>query len=384
MSARIPLAWFQLIKSKGRLSAALAGIVFTVVFSLVQLAFQDALYTSVTLLYSHLAADLVLISPRYQCIVSTENFPERRLEQALAIDGVESVSSLYMSMAQWKNPVSHRERQIFVIGFKPRPGVFDFSAVNDNWRQIAEPGNVLFDEASRPEFGPVPALLRTNGTVTTELSHRRVEVVGLFRVGANFANDGNIITSDTNFLQVVPFRKLGIVDVGLIKLKPGVDAEAARATIAAALPNDVTVLTRQALLEREKHFFGSSLPVGFFFGASVLLGLIVGAVIVYQVLYSDVSEHLPDYATVKALGYSDLYLFWIVLQEALILSVLGFPPGLFVSLGVYEIARSATMLPIRMTLLRVLAMYLLTVAMCILSGALAMRKLRHADPADIF
>src|ERR1700686_2354061 len=99
MSVRIPLAWFQLIKTKGRLSAALAGIVFTVVFSLVQLAFQDALYTSVTLLYSHLAAELVLISPRYQCIVSTENFPERRLEQALAIDGVESVSPLYMSMA---------------------------------------------------------------------------------------------------------------------------------------------------------------------------------------------------------------------------------------------------------------------------------------------
>lgn len=383
MSARVPLAWFQLIKSKGRLIAALAGIVFTVVFSMAQLAFQDALYTSVTLLYSHLNADLVLISPRYQCVVSTESFPERRLEQALAIDGVESVSSLYMSMAEWKNPVTHRERQIFVIGFKPRSGVFDFSAANDNWRQIAEPGKVLFDEASRPEFGPVPALLR-DGPVTTELSHRGVEVVGLFRVGANFANDGNIITSDTNFLQMVPQRKLGIVDIGLIKLKPGVDAESERTALAAALPDDVTVLTRPALLEREKRFFGSSLPVGFFFGSSVLLGLIVGAVIVYQVLYSDVSEHLSDYATVKALGYSDLHLFGIVLQETLILSVLGFPPGLLVSLGVYEFARSATLLPIRMTILRVVAMYLMTVAMCVLAGALAMRKLRQADPADIF
>jgi putative ABC transport system permease protein len=384
MSARIPLAWLQLTQAKGRLIAAVAGIAFTVTFSLVQLAFQDALYTSVTLLYSHLNADLVLVSPRYQCIVATENFPEARLYQALAFDQVESVSPLYLSMAQWKNPVGHRDRQIFVIGFKPRPGVFNLPGVESNLGQIAEPDKVLFDEGSRPEFGPVADGVRKNGSVITELSHRRVEVVGLFRVGANFANDGNIITSDTNFLRLVPYRKFGIVDVGLIKLKPGADAEATRVKIAAALPGDVTVLTRSGLLDREKKFFGSSLPVGFFFLTSVLMGLIVGAVIVYQILYSDVSEHLSEYATVKALGYSDGYLFWVVLQEALILSVLGFPPGLLLSLGVYQIARSATLLPIAMTPLRIGFVYLLTVAMCGLAGALAMRRLQYADPADIF
>jgi putative ABC transport system permease protein len=384
MSARIPLAWLQLTQAKGRLIAAVAGIAFTVTFSLVQLAFQDALYTSVTLLYSHLNADLVLVSPRYQCIVATENFPEVRLYQAFASDQVESVSALYMSMAQWKNPVDHRDRQIFVIGFRPRPGVFNLPGVENSLGQIAEPGKVLFDEGSRPEFGPVADGVRKNGSVTTELSHRRVEVVGLFRVGANFANDGNLITSDTNFLQLVPYRKFGIVDLGLIKLKPGADAEATRVKIAAALPDDVTVLTRSGLLEREKKFFGSSLPVGFFFLTSVLMGLIVGAVIVYQILYSDVSEHLSEYATVKALGYSDWYLFWVVLEEALILSVLGFPPGLLLSLGVYQIARSATLLPITMTLLRIGFVYLLTLAMCGLAGALAMRRLQYADPADIF
>jgi len=384
MSGHIPLAWLQLKKAKGRLIAAVSGIVFTVIFSLVQLGFQDALYTSVTLFYSHLTADLFLISPRYQCIVSTENFPEERLYQALAIDGVESVSSLYVSMAQWKNPVNRRERQIFVIGFRPSKGVFDFPGVNDNLAQIAQPGKVVFDEGSRPEFGPVAELLRKNGTVTTELAHRRVEVVGLFRVGANFANDGNVITSDTNFLQFMPGRKFGIVDIGMVKLKPGIDPEATRVAMAAALPQDVTVLTRRGFMEREKDFFGSSLPVGFFFRTSVLMGLIVGAVIVYQILYSDVSEHLPEYATVKAIGYPDRYLFQVVFEEALILSVLGFPPGVLLSLVVYEVARSATMLPIHITATRIVVAYVLTVMMCAVSGALAMRKLRHADPADIF
>jgi putative ABC transport system permease protein len=378
------VAWLQLINSRGRFAAAIAGIAFTVVFSMLQLAFQDALYTSVTLFYSHLNAGLVLIGPRYQCIVATSNFPERRLYQALGDSDVESVSALYTSLAQWKNPVNGQHREIFVIGFQPREGIFDYPTVNSNLRQISEPEQVMFDEGSRPEFGPVPKIFRAQGPVTTELSHRNVRVIGLFRVGANFANDGNVLTSDVNFFHLVPYRKPGSADIGIIKLKPGVDAESARARMASALPGDVTVLTKRGLLEREKAFFDASLPVGFFFQMSVVIGLIVGAVIVYQILYNDVSERLPEYATLKAIGYSDRYLYAVVLQQALILSLVGFLPGLLLSTGVYEIARSATLLPVRMTALRILAVYLLTLVMCTVSGLLAMRNLRSADPADVF
>ncbi len=372
------------MNSKGRFLAAIAGIAFTVVFSMLQLAFLDALYTSVTLLYSHLNADLIFVGPRYQCIVATSNFPERRLYQALAFDEVESVGALYMSLAPWKNPLNGHHREIFIIGFTPRERVFDYPTVNSHWRELSEPGKVMFDEGSRPEFGPIPALFRNTGTVTTELSHRQVEVVGLFRIGANFANDGNVLTSDANFFRLVPYRALGAVDVGVIRLKPGVDLESTRRKIAAALPPDVTVLTKQGLLNRETAFFGASLPVGFFFQMSVIIGLVVGAVIVYQILYNDVLERLPEYATLKAIGFSNGYLFRIVLQQALVLSILGFIPGLLISLGVYEIARFGTMLPIRLTLVRLVLVYLLTVAMCTVSGVLAMQKLRHADPADIF
>lgn len=383
-SGRVNVAWLQLISAKGRFAAAIAGIAFTVIFSMLQLAFQDALYTSVTLFYSHLNADLILIGPRYQCIVATSNFPERRLYQALAVKGVESVSALYMSLAPWKNPVSGQHREIFVIGFKPRAGVFDYPDVDKRLSQLSEPEKVLFDEGSRPEFGPVPKLFRTRGVVTTELSHREVQVVGLIRVGANFANDGNVLTSDANFFHFIPYRHAGPADVGIIKLKPGTDVESTKANIAAVLPTDVTVLTKQGLLEREKAFFDASLPVGFFFQMSVVIGLVVGAVIVYQILYNDVSERLPEYATLKAIGFSDWYLFGVVLQQALVLSIVGFLPGLLLSMGVYEIARSATLLPIRMTIVRMLLVYVLTVVMCTISGLLAMRKLRSADPADIF
>ena len=384
MSSAIPLAWLLLVKLRGRLFTAVAGVAFAVILALVQLAFEDALFTSITLLYSHFNADLVLISPQYQSIEARETFSERRLYQALAADGVESVVPLYMDTVQWTNPVNHIERFIFLVGFKPRPGVFDVKAVNANLVQMAVPGNVLFDEGSRTEFGPISRLFRDHGSVVTEVSHRRIDVVGLFRVGASFANSGQIMTSDMTFLQLVPARQAGMIDVGLIKLRHGVRSEAVRTELSAMLPADVAILTKQGLLDREKNFWNHSLPLGFIFQASLVMGLIVGAVIVYQILYSGLSEHLSEFATLKAIGYSDHSLFWVVLQEAFLLSVIGFVPGVLLTFGVYHIVQTATVLPVRMTLLRLVGVYILTAIMCMLSGALAVRRLRSADPAEIF
>ena len=117
--------------------------------------------------------------------------------------------SLYLGITQWKNPTSHSDRQIFIIGFEPSRDVFDFPGINANLGEIAEPGNIAFDEGSRPEFGAVGEMLRKSGSVATELGHRHVEVVALFRAGANFANDGNVISSDTTFLHLFPQRRSG-------------------------------------------------------------------------------------------------------------------------------------------------------------------------------
>lgn len=384
MTAGVPVAWLLLIKLKGRFFAAIAGIAFAVILAMMELGFQEALYAGITQLYSHLNADLILISPFYQCMVARETFPERRLFQTLQSRQVDSVASIYMDTAHWTNPVTRRDRFIFVIGFKPRPHVFDFPEVDQRLAQIARPGAVLFDGGSRAEFGPIATMFRDKGAVVTELSRRRVEVVGLFNMGASFANSGHIITSDTNFLQLAPARRWGEVDVGAIRLKPGSDAAAVRSELASVLPPDVEVLTKQGFVEREKNYWNTNLPIGFLFSASLIISLIVGAVIVYQILHSGVSEHLSEYATLKAIGYSDLRLFWIIIEESLILSVLGSIPGLLFAAVLYQAVHAATAMPLRMELSRVLTVYPLTAVMCACAGALAFRKLRGADPADVF
>jgi putative ABC transport system permease protein len=380
----VPLAWRQLRKEKRRLAAALAGVAFAVILMLVQLGFEQALFKSVGLLYSHLTADLVLISPKYQNATSTGQFTERRLYQAVAAGDIAWTAPLYLSDGMWKNPVDHTERDIFLIGVPPHDGIFDLPEVNAAMPSLKNVDTVLFDASSRPEFGPIAEELRTKRRLDVGLSGVTMSVAGTFHLGASFAVDGNVLMSDLTFRQTHPDRSLSLIDVGLIGLKPGVDAETAQRRIQAILPNDVLVLTRAALLQREQAYWAGNTPIGFVFRLGLIMGLIVGSVVVYQILYSDVSEHLAEYATLKAIGYTNRFLFGVVIQEALILSILGFLPGVALSQVVFLIAYQATLLPLRLDPVRLGAVYVLTAGMCAFSGALAMRKVKSADPADIF
>jgi putative ABC transport system permease protein len=114
------------------------------------------------------------------------------------------------------------------------------------------------------------------------------------------------------------------------------------------------------------------------------MGLVVGMVIVYQILFADIAGHLSEYATLKAMGYSNGYLTRVVLGAAVILAVIGFVPGFLVSAFLYDFVAGATFLPLVMTAERALGVFLLIFAMCFTAGLLAMRKLRDANPADMF
>jgi putative ABC transport system permease protein len=384
MSTGIPLAWLQLTREKRRFFAALAGIAFAVVLMLAQLGFQDALLSSVGLLHSNLVGDLVIINPQYQNVIQPKNFTERRLYQALGSDAVESVYSVYLGVAPFKNPFNRTERNIFVIAFNPTSAVLNRPGVAENLEKIRNPGMILFDSIRRPEFGRVAEAFNEKGPVITEVAGRRVDIVGLFQLGTSFGADGNLVMSDETFLRLFPFRKRGIIDAGLIKLKPGADVERARAEIARILPPDVRVLTHEEFVNLERTYWTTNTPIGFIFQLGVLVGVFVGCIIVYQILYSDVTDHLPEYATLKAMGYPDRFLFKLVLQEAVILSVFGFFPGVVISQFVYIVSRNATLLPLQMTFARGVTVYVLTVVMCAISATLAARRLKAADPAEIF
>jgi len=380
---RTPLAWLQLKKEKTRLAVALAGIAFADMLMFVQLGLLDALFDSATKPHQTLQADLVLINPQFQTLISVQSFSRERLQQTLAYEGVESVRPLYVNTAQWRNPETQINRAILVWGIDPVNPPFDFSEVNQNLDELKQLNKVIFDRASRPEYGPIPDLIKQKGKVETLVNQQDIQAVGLFQMGASFGADGNIITSDSTFLKLFSKRQANQIEVGLINLKKNVDVEKVQSQLKANLPQDVRVLTPQEFAQTEKDYWESG-GIGFIFGIGVVVGFIVGIVIVYQILYSDVSEHLPEYATLKAMGYSDGYLMVMLMQEALILSVLGFLPGMLLSMGLYQITFAATLLPVVMKIDRAVFVLVLTIIMCSFSGLVAMRKLQSADPADVF
>ena len=384
MKPRVPIAWLQLTHSKGRLAAAIAGIGFAGLLMLAHMGVSEAMFSSAVIVHESLDCDLVVTHVQYQMIIRPEQFPKRRVYQALGVEGVDSVSSLHLSLVPWKNPWKRNIRNIFMIGFDPQPGVLTVPEVNANLDLIRKPDNVLFDSGSRPEFGPVRETYQRGEPVVTEIASRRANIAGLFHMGTSFGIDGTVITSDLNFMRMMPSASVDLVNLGLVKLKPGADIGAVQAKLNALLPDDVQALTPARLMEDEIAYWSESTPVGFSTLLGVVMGWIVGAVIVYQILYSDVTNHLAEYATLKAMGYSDRYLVGIVMKEALLLSVFGFLPSLLAAQVVYQITYDATLLPIAMTTQRAITVYGYILLMCFVSGLLASRQLRRADPAEIF
>lgn len=382
----IPLAWLQLQRERMRLLIALAGIGFAVILMFIQLGFQDALFDSSVRLHINMQGDIFLISPQSTSLIAMRSFSQRRLYQAYGMPGVASISPIYLDFALWKNPVNRRTRGILVIGFDPADPVFSPALVPD-LAPIQLPDVVLFDEKSRAEFGPIAELFQQQGSVQTEMAGRRVTVGGLFQLGASFGADGNLITSDLNFLRIFDQRDKGLIDVGMVTLAPGADLQTTLAEMRRQIQdvtNDVKILSKEEFVQFEQNYWRSSTAIGFIFTLGTAIGFLVGTIIVYQILYTDITDHLAEYATLKAMGYKNNYLLTVVFQEAVILSVLGYIPGFLLALGLYTLTRNATSLPIMMTANRAILVFCLAVIMCVISGAIAVRKVQDADPADIF
>ena len=382
---KIPLAWLQLTREKVRLLIALAGIAFADILMFMQLGFKTALLNSSVILHENVEGDVFLLSPQSDALIAMKSFSSRRLYQALGVEGVKSIHPIYINFGIWKNPLEKNTRSIMVIGINPKENILNLAGVPENLDKIKLPDVVLFDDQSRPEFGPIPEIYNDQGIVKTELEQREIKVEGLFSLGSTFGADGNLITSDLNFLRLFPQRDKGLIDMGAIQLEENANVEAVLNSLKQELNGgDVLVLSKEEFVNYERDYWESSTAIGFIFTLGTAMGLVVGTVIVYQILYTDVADHLPEYATLKAMGYTDFYLLTLVFQEAIILACIGFIPGIGISTFLYYNAAKATGLPIIMTKSLAMLVYLLTVMMCFVSGAIAVSKLKAADPADIF
>lgn len=389
MFSRIPLAWYNLSYRPVRFAVFLAGIGFAVVLMFVQLGFWGALLDSFTAIIKQMNADLVIINQAKYSLVFTEPFPRPWLIEARSVKGVTDVKPLYLRVGSWKKPgmdadgCNSPRLLIRVIAYDLRSPVLRIPELESALEQVRISGTALADRSSKPVYNlrqPPPR---------AELNRRKIEIVGQFNLGTDFVNDANLIMTEQNFAsyfgggssQPSPLEE---VDVGLIFLDQGANPAQVQQDLRRKLSAEVKVLTRAELVTLEEHYWQNSMPVGFVFLMGLVVGFVVGVIICSQILSSDVADHLAEYATLKAIGYSNAYLSRVIVAEALLLSVLAFIPGTLASWLIFDVLSAMTGLPLRLTLVRAAIVLFATMVMCVLSGFLAARKVWVADPAEVF
>jgi putative ABC transport system permease protein len=381
---RTPLARLNLLHERTRTLVAVAGVAFAALLIFVQLGFLAAVRATATLVYDRLVFDVAVVSVEYQDMIRAGTFARERLVRVRALPGVAAVRPLTAGGFQWLNPADENRgrRGILALAVDPVDAPFDHPDLTpDLLARLRQPDTVLMDRRSRPEFGP-----QDEGTVA-ELWGLPVMIVGRFELGTGFGADGLVVTSEATYARAAGPPGSDSVGFGLVSLTDGstpADAGRLAECLNERLPADVMAIPRGELLERERDHWVQDTSLGKIFVMGVGLAFVVGVVFVYQVMASDIGSRLGEFATLKAIGYSDRYINGVVLRQALLLALAGYVPGLLVANGLYALTRSVARLPMTMSLGTAGLVLGLVVVMCAASGLLALRKVRAADPADLF
>lgn len=372
------VAFRILTHEKTRSTIAIGAIFIAVLMIFLQLGFYSAVPEGGMLIYDQMRFDLVLVSPLYNFQGLPFDFPRLRLYQAAALPQVQSVAPVYEDSGVWLNPANGSRRDIFVMGFNPADDVFRPASINRRRELIKQRDCVLVDRSTRPMFGAVSIGRRI------EINNRALEIVGTYRLGAGFAGLGAVTTSDINFFRIFPERSREAVNIGLITLRPGSDPAITAERLRVLLPSDVEVLTRAGLADREVAHWVAATSTGLVFGFGAVIAVIVGALILYQILATQIRRQAPQYAVLIAMGYSQAYLGGIVVNLAAIMATIAYCAAVAAAFAVYHLVRESTMLPVRMTAERLVAVLLIALVMSAGSALVSLRSLRRADPIDLF
>lgn len=380
---RLPIGWLQLTHSRTRFAAALAGVAFANVLVFVQLGIMNSMATATMKPYGFFSADIMISASDSNAIAEGGNVARQWLFQALADPEVESGTGIYIANVNW----ARKEKTLGLTTFGIDPTLPEFlsdvMASKSSTLQLQNAG--ILDMFSRGLPREEAAAIRPQSPVSFEVSGKTLTLYDTFQGGGGFGGDGFMMVSDQTFLTLFPARQSSAPDHILLKTVPGADAEKVAARLR-DLVSDKTLRVRtyaQAAAD-DLNYQQTKRPTGIIFGFGVIIGILVGIVIVYQVLSTDVADHLSEYATFKAMGYRQRFFLGIVFEEALILAVLGFVPGVAVATGLLAGMKAATTLPLAMTVEMALMVFIGTLAACSVSGAIATRRLAAADPADLF
>lgn len=380
---RLPIGWLQLTHNPTRFAAALAGVAFANVLVFVQLGIMNAMGTATLKPYTFFQADLMISAGDANALSEGGNVARQWLLQAMADPDVADGVGLFVGNVPWDR--GDKDISLTTFGVDPAKPGFMVPDIAADLGLLEVQDAALLDRLARGIGKEEAAAIRPQTPLSFETQGRTVTAYASFTGGGGFGGDGYMLVSDQTFLSLFPARTSTAPDHILLALRPGAAPAAAIARLKALISDpSLRIRSFAEAGQEDLRYQQTRRPTGIIFGFGVLIGVLVGLVIVYQVLSTDVADHLREYATFKAMGYGPRFFLGIVLEEALVLGLFGFVPGLIVGTTILTVMGKITTLPLAMTPAMAIGVFLGTLLFSSLSGTIATRRLAAADPADLF
>jgi putative ABC transport system permease protein len=375
MSLILKLASRNLFQDRLRFTATIVGVVFSIVLITIQLGLFLSFEKMVTTMIDHAPADLWIVPLGTKCFEDPSQLEERDRAQALSVPGVTEVVPVVIGFTQWTVPAGG-STPVFIIGSnETATGLHPWNLVKGDLDALSTANAVAVDQTYFGRLGV------TGIGDSTEIHDKKVQVAIVTNGIRSFTTTPYVFTALDRARTLIGTSQ-SKVSYFLVHVSTGADMDAARKQLLKNLPK-VEVLTPDEFRSRSRAFwlFGTGAGAALFAGA--LLGAIVGTVVVAQTLYSSTKDHINEFATLRAIGSSNGYIHKVIVCQALLSAVIGFSVAELISLIIVRMT-AETALPIVVTPLLTLGLFLLTVVMCVSSAIAAIIQVTRIDPASVF
>ncbi len=387
---RTPLAWKNLTTSWRKLVLAASGVGFAVLLMFSQIGFRNGLFDSTVQIVRIIDGDLFITSAARYTLSSEQRFDRAYLNRVKTIPGIRDIRSIYIARVGTElRVIGNPSRSIRIIGVPLDGRVFINETMDSKRADIRTLGTALLDNRTKRMYGLIRNDAEALRQQQVELLGRSINLVDYVQIGTDFVNDGTIVVSHETFSSYLSQRGmrsglLDAVDIGVVQIEPGADVRVIQERIQEVAPLHWEVFTKQAIIDRDIRFWGQSTPIGIIFNVGTIMGLAVGTIICYQILFTEISDHLSEFATLKAMGYSSRYFLELIFAQSFYLTLIGFIPAATLTLGMFWLLTETTGLVMFLTPSRILLVLGMTLVMCLVGGGLAVRKLLSSDPATLF
>ena len=357
--------------------AALSGISFSILLIFMQLGFLDAAETAAGALFELFDYDIGLVSERYKYVGAPDHFDRMRLTQSQVLPDVEAIASLTIGRGSWTDPDTESTCQAMIFGITPDPEFITDPMIRAGLEKIDKRDRIMVDLFSHRDYGDLSIGREV------EVNEKKVTIGAQFKLGVTLFSEGCVLVTQDNFPRLNP--GLGRdVSYGFLRVRPGADLQDVKHRLKAILPDDVLIFTKQEMIKQEQDYFIAVKPVGIIFQIGVLVAFVVGVVILFQVLNTDISNRLGEFAILKAMGFREWFIYGIGIKQAVLYGLLSYFPSLGFSFIVFHVVHLLSRIPMDLDFPMAFFVFSLSIVMCSISCVLGLQKVRRTDPAELY